>query len=113
MTFLFLHIEYLELSKVKTALKVKDDRTAKKWLNENGVRISDVGGKLVVDEFSFEFKRQQIAVENLIKDYPTKWFEIYDAQTEDKRMVKSILALYPKKNLTKKNSNNTIKKYIK
>lgn len=113
MIFLFIHIEYIKLRDVSTILKVKDKRSAKKWLNNNGISISVVGGKKVVDKFSFEFKRQQLLVKDLIKIYPTKWFEIYDAKTEDKGMVKAISELYPKMSLVKKISKNQIKKYIK
>lgn len=113
MIFLFLAlIEYLKIEDVTNILGLKDSRSAKKWLCDNGIPIKKIGGRNVVCQFSFEFKRQQILVEELRISYPTNWFEIYDANTKDKGMVKSILALYPKIKAAKKASNNRIKKYI-
>ena len=94
-------------------LDLKDNRAAKKWLHDNNIMISSLGGKKVVSQFSFEFKRQQLLVEELRKSYPTNWFEIYDANTQDKGMVKSILSLYPKIKANKKIKNNRIKQIIK
>ncbi|MEL4456946.1 hypothetical protein [Lutimonas vermicola] len=90
-----------------------DNRSAKKWLTDNGIPIKKIGGKNVVDKFTFEFKRQQLVVEDLKKSYPNNWFEIYDANTEDKGMVQAIRELYPNLDLIKKTSKNRIKKYIK
>lgn len=113
MLYLFLHIEYLNMRDIASALKLKDNRSATKWLSDKGISVSDVGGKNVVVEFIFELKRQQLAVETLRKSYPNNWFEIYDAKTDDKGMVKAIRELYPKMGLVKKTSNKHKKKYIK
>lgn len=111
--FLFMHIEYLKISDVKKALDLKDDRTTKNWLSEKGIPIKTIGGKNVVSQFGFEFKRQQLQVEELRISYPNNWFEIYDANTKDKGMVKSIRALYPIQTSTRKvKKNNQNNNYI-
>ena len=114
MTLLFLYIpEYLKLSEIAIILGLKGNRSAKKWLSDNGIPISTVGNHNVVDRFIFEFKRQQIFVEQLRKSYPTNWFEIYDANTTDKGMVKAIRELYPLVSSIKRSKGTTIKKYIR
>ena len=100
------------MADIAIILGLKDSRSAKKWLYDNSIPIKKIGGRNVVCQFAFEFKRQQIAVEELRKRYPTNWFEIYDANTEDKGMVKSILALYPKTKAVNKTKKNRIKKFI-
>ena len=92
---------------------MRDNRSAKKWLCVNSIPIKKIGGKNVVDKFLFEFKRQQLIVEDLKKSYPNKWFEIYDAKTDDKGMVKAISELYPKMDFIKKTSNTQRNKFIK
>ena len=109
---LLIHIDHLKTADIASILGLKSNRAAKKWLYDNGIPINKIGNKNVVCQFSFEFKRQQIVVEELRKRYPTNWFEIYDANTEDKGMVKSILALYPKTKAVNKTKKNRIKKYI-
>lgn len=112
MIFLLIHIDHLRTADIARILDLKDKRSAKKWLCDNGVPITKIGGKNVVCQFSFEFKRQQIIVEELRKSYPTNWFEIYNANTEDKGMVKSILALYPKTKAANKTKKKSIPKFI-
>ena len=112
MLCLFLYIDHLKMADIAHKLGLKSNRAAKKWLYDNGIPINKIGGRNVVCQFTFEFKRQQIVVEELKKRYPTNWFEIYDANTEDKGMVKSILALYPKTKAVIKTKKNRIKKYI-
>ena len=114
MILLFLYIpEYLKLNEIAIILGLKGNRSAKKWLSRNGIPISTVGNYNVVDRFLFEFKRQQIFVEQLRNSYPTNWFEIYDVNTQDKGMVKAIRELYPELTLVKKTRNNIGKKFIK
>ena len=94
-------------------LGLSDGRSAKKWLYDNNVPISKIGSSPVVNSFSFELKRQQLLVEELRISYPNNWFEIYDANTKDKGMVKSIKALYPVITSTIKiKKNNKINNYI-
>jgi hypothetical protein len=109
----FVHIDHLKLADIASTLGLKDSRSAKKWLCDNGIPIKKIGGKNVVNKFLFEFKRQQLIVEDLKKSYPNNWFEIYDAKTDDKGMVKAISELYPKIDLVKKISNNQREKFIK
>ena len=113
MLCLFLHIDHLKIADIAKILGLKDNRSAKKWLRDNGISISVVGGKNVVDKFLFEFKRQQLLVGELRKSYPTNWFEIYDTKTEDKVMVQAIRKLYPKLDLVKKTSQKCLNTYIK
>ena len=114
MLLLFLvHIEHLKLDYIKKILGIKGNRAAKKWLNDNSIPISTVCGKSVVDKFTFEFKRQQILVEELRISYPNNWFEIYDASTTDKGMVQSIREIYPEVKLVKKVNSNTTRRFIK
>lgn len=94
-------------------LGLKDNRSAKKWLYDNGITINKIGGKNVISEFAFEFKKQQLLVEGLRLSYPNNWFKIYDTNTEDKKLVESIRALYPETGLTKKKRNPNIKRFIK
>lgn len=108
----FTHINYLKLKDVSNILGLKDDRSAKKWLHDNGVPISKTGRDQTVDQFIFDLKRQQLRVEELKKCYPNKWFEIYSAKTEDKAMVEAIRALYPMTRITKIKKNNNIPKFI-
>jgi len=110
---LLIHIEYLKINDIEDILDVKDNRAVKKWLNDNGIPISTISGKSVVDKFTFEFKRQQLLVEELRISYPNNWFEIYNANTTDKGMVQSIRAIYPDVKLVKKANSNTTKRFIK
>jgi len=112
MLCLFLHIDHLKIADIAKTLGLKDSRSAKKWLDDNGVPITKIGGKNVVSQFAFEFKRQQLEVEGLRISYPNKWFEIYDANTPNKAIVKSIRELYPETSVTKKISNKSIKQFI-
>ena len=109
-----IHIDYLKMQDVCNILGLKDYRSAKKWLHDNNIVISTMGGKNVVCQFSFEFKRQQEFVEQLKVSYPIKWFEIYDANTTDKGMVKSIRELYPETKAANKkaNKNTNLKTFI-
>ncbi|MEC3906144.1 hypothetical protein VOI54_03885 [Tamlana sp. 2201CG12-4] len=109
---MMLDIRTLTLEQIRNFLDLDDNRSAIKWLNDNGIPISQIGRKYVVNQFMFELKQQQIAVEELKISYPSKWFEIYDANTPDKGMVKAISELYPRKQLikVKKNKENS---YIK
>ncbi|WP_242094311.1 hypothetical protein [Aestuariivivens sediminicola] len=95
-------------------LGLKDSRSAKKWLHDNNVAISIIGGRSAVCQFTFELKRQQLLVEELRLSYPNKWFEIYEANTPNKGMVKAIRELYPESKLIKKgNKKYNNYKYIK
>lgn len=109
---LLIHIEYLKLSEIAEILDLKDNRSVKNWLNANGVPMSNIGGN-VVDKFLFEFKRQQLLVDEIRISYPNNWFEIYNANTTDKGMVQSIRAIYPDVKLVKKANSNTKRKFIK
>lgn len=100
------------MADVCNRLGLKDNRSAKKWLHDNNVPISIIGGRAVVSQFAFKLKRQQLLVEQLMISYPNKWFEIYDAHTSDKDMVKSIRELYPEVRGSKKSSTSKTKKYI-
>lgn len=113
MLLFFLHIEYLQIKDVAKLLGLKDSRSAKNWLSDNNIPISNIGNKDVVHKFLFEFKQQQIVVEELRKCYPNNWFEIYDAKTDDKGMVKAIQELYPNIKKAKINRNHIGNKYIK
>ena len=114
MTLLFLYIpESIRVSQVCSILGLKDNRAAIKWLNANGVPISTVGNHNVVDRFLFEFKRQQLFVEQLRNSYPNNWFDIYEENTPDKGMVKSIRELYPELTVVNKTRNKHITKFIK
>ena len=107
-----LDIRNLNLEQIKKILGLEDTRSVKRWLAENGIPYSQIGRKQIVNQFMFEFKQQQLAVEELKISYPNKWFEIYDANTEDKGMVKAISELYPKGIMNKKASNKYVKKFI-
>lgn len=109
---MMLDIRNLTLEQISTILDLDDNRATMKWLNDNGIPFSQIGRKYVVNQFMFDFKQQQIAVEELKISYPNKWFEIYDANTEDKGMVKAISELYPKGAVNKKVSNKYVKKFI-
>ncbi len=109
----FINVEYLKIKDVAESLGLKDSRPAEKWLQKNNIPISKIGGRRVVYKFSFEFKQQQLLVEELRKCYPSKWFEIYDAKTEDKKMVKAILELYPNDKQLKSKRSLSSNKYIK
>ena len=98
---------------VADILDLKDSRSAKKWLHKNNVTVSQLGNRPVVCQFTFELKRQQILVEELRLSYPNNWFKIYDAHTEDKKLVESIRVLYPETGLSKKKRNSNIKRFIK
>ncbi|WP_299115809.1 hypothetical protein [uncultured Winogradskyella sp.] len=113
MLLLFLHIEYLQIKEVAESLGLKDSRSAKNWLRDNNIPISNIGNKDVVHKFLFEFKQQQIIVKELRTCYPNNWFEIYDAKTDDKAMVKAIQELYPNIKKAKINRNHIDNKYIK
>ena len=110
---LLIHIDYLKLNDIKVILDVKDNRAVKNWLNDNGIPITTMCGRPVVNQFTFELKRQQLLVEELRISYPNNWFEIYDANTDDKGMVKSIRELYPETKPVNKTKNNGITKFIK
>lgn len=96
-----LDVRNLTLEQIKNMLDLDDTRSVKNWLAENNIPFSLNGRKYVVNQFMFELKQQQLAVEELKISYPSKWFEIYDANTPDKGMVKAISELYPRKNLIK------------
>src|SRR5690606_25418060 len=108
-----LDIRNLTLEQIKNILGVEDNRSAIKWLNDNGIALAQIGRKYVVNQFLFEFKQQQIAVEELKISYPNCWFEIYDANTPDKGMVQAISELYPKSNVKKKKTNKKENNLIK
>ena len=107
---MMLDIRNLSLEQIKNILGLEDTRSVKRWLAENDIPFSQIGRKHLINQFMFEFKQQQFAVEELKISYPSKWFEIYDANTPDKGMVKAISALYPKKGLikVKKNKENRL-----
>lgn len=94
----------LSLEQIKEILGLEDSRSVKKWLSKNGIAYSSIGRKHVVNEFMFEFKRQQLVVEELKIYYPNNWFKIYEANTSDVGMVKAIRELYPEVNRVKRNN---------
>lgn len=96
----------LSLEEIKEILGLEDSRSVKKWLSKNGIAYSSIGRKHVVNEFMFEFKRQQLAVDELKICYPNNWFKIYEANTPEKGMVEAIRELYPEVNRVKKNNPN-------
>ena len=106
-----LDIRNLTLEQIKEILGLEDNRSAKIWLNKNGIPISQIGRTKVVNQFMFEFKQQQLAVDGLRIGYPNNWFNIYEANTPDKGMVKAISELYPQINRVKK-VNNEEENYI-
>ncbi|MGE5943997.1 MAG: hypothetical protein ACM31G_06625 [Flavobacteriales bacterium] len=103
----------LTLEQIKNMLGLDDTRSVKSWLTENGIPFSQIGRKYVVNQFMFELKQQQLAVEELKISYPNCWFEIYDANTPDKGMVQAISELYPKSSVKKKKINNKENNLIK
>ena len=100
---MFIHLKNLTLDEIKCTLGLEDKRAGKKWLIKNSIPINQIGRKKVVDEFLFELKRQQLAVDKLKMCYPNNWFNIYEANTSDKGMVKAIRELYPEVNRVKRN----------
>ncbi|WP_111308850.1 hypothetical protein [Confluentibacter sediminis] len=108
-----LDIRNLTLEQIKNILGLEDTRSVKRWLAENDIPFSQIGRKHIVNQFMFEFKQQQFAVEELKISYPNCWFEIYDANTADKGMVQAISELYPKSSVKKKKINNKENNFIK
>lgn len=106
-------VKNLSLSEVADRLSLKDKRTVNRWLKENNIPFYKIGNRLHVDEFQFEFKRQQLVVEKLMKLYPNQWFEIYDVTTTDKLMVQAIFKLFQPKLKANRVNTNKKRKFIK
>ena len=85
----------MNLGEVAKRLGFTDNRSTKKWLNKNSIPISKRGRDCVIYEFHLVFQIQLELVEQLKALHPDDWSEIYDATTEDKRMVKAIFQKHP------------------
>lgn len=103
---MMLDIKNLTLDQIKEILGLEDNRSVKTWLKKHGIPISQIGRKKMVNQFMFDFKQQQLAVEGLRISYPNNWFQIYEANTPDKGMVKAISELYPQTKKIKKVNKN-------
>lgn len=76
-------LKTLTLAQVAILINAKDNDTAKKWLNENGIQIHKRAGKPFVYEIEVSCEMDRPYVINLRNKFPHMWKELYRATVKD------------------------------
>lgn len=72
----------ISISEVKERIGVQDDRTAKKWCEENNITIQKMHKKTLIYNVDMENALELNYIKGLKKKYPDNYKEIYEASKE-------------------------------
>lgn len=104
----------LNLSQLKQKLEIEKEEGIKKWLKLHGIPLHSKGREKVVYEFSVDLAMQIELVEDLKRQYPTKWHKIYAANSSCDRMTNAVFEVYPPISaVSESNRSKTPKRYLK
>ena len=75
-------VERISISDVSKKLGFRDPRSVENWCRENNIEIDQVGKRKYIYKIEFEAASNKNLIEDLLKKYGERWYEMYEAYME-------------------------------